>query len=69
MANLDYEPGPDGASYSRVGPLTPPTGADARPASSPSPLRYELAPELAVETGRRLTPRRGTHRRYKRYYR
>lgn len=34
--NLDYDPGPTGASYSRVGPLTPRL----------EPFHYEVADEL-----------------------
>lgn len=44
LPNLDYEPGPVGASYSRVGPPTEP----ARPAGG---ARYELATEIGLTTG------------------
>lgn len=58
--NLDYEPGPVGASYSRVGP--PPAPAPASPGQkSLSRLQHELSAELGTVGYRRRLKPKGKH--------
>jgi hypothetical protein len=69
LPNLDYEPGPQAASYSRVGP-PPPAGSPPAPPPGVSTLE-EFAEEIGVPGGaqagarRRQAAIRRSRRRYK----
>lgn len=66
--NLDYDPGPPNASFSRLGPPTP-AGPAPEPASqpqlpAPSP-HYETAGELVPSFAAPAAVRRPNRRRHK----
>lgn len=61
--NLDYEPGPQDVSYSRLGPpVQPEKAAGQETAGAVANLAYEMAGELGSRPQRR---RRISRRRYR----